>query len=72
MSPKKGTLTPGSDADIVLFDPHEKWTMGQKTSHMSTDYSPYEGLEVTGKIKKVFSRGELVIDGNNCLAEKGR
>ena len=63
---------PGADADVVLFDPHATWTMNQETLHMATDYSAYEDIEVTGKIEKVFSRGELIIDGEECLAEKGR
>ena len=72
MYPQKGTLLPGSDADIVLFDPSAKWTMGQATSHSCNDWHAYEGIEMTGKIQQVFSRGELIIDGENCLAEMGR
>ncbi len=72
MYPKKGTLLPGADADIVLFDPAARWTMGQANSHSSNDWHAYEGIAVTGKVLKVFSRGELIIDGEECLAEKGR
>jgi dihydropyrimidinase len=71
MYPQKGTLLEGSDADIVLFDPEERWTMNQETLHMATDWSAYD-MSVVGRVKKVFSRGELIIDGNDCLAEKGR
>jgi dihydropyrimidinase len=70
--PQKGTLIPGSDADIILFDPSIKWMMGQGASHSSNDWHAYEGIEITGKIQQVFSRGELIIDGENCLAEPGR
>jgi len=72
MAPKKGTLSPGIDADIVLFDPLKKWTMNCASLHMAADWSAYEGIKITGKIKMVFSRGELIIDGEKCLAEKGR
>jgi dihydropyrimidinase len=70
--PQKGVLFPGADADIVLLDPQAKWTMSQKTLHMAADWSAYEDIPVTGKIVKVFSRGELIVDGEKCLAEKGR
>jgi dihydropyrimidinase len=72
LAPKKGNLNPGADADIVLFDPGEEWVMGQESLHMAADWSAYEGIKIKGKIKKVFSRGELIIDGNSCLAKKGR
>ncbi len=70
--PQKGSLLPGADGDVVLFDPGARWTMGRQTLHMATDYSAYEGIEVTGKIVQVYSRGELIVDGERCLAEKGR
>jgi dihydropyrimidinase len=72
LAPKKGSIAQGADADLVLFDPKTKWTMGQKTLHMATDWSAYEDIEVTGKIEKVFARGDLIIDGEKCLAQKGR
>ncbi len=70
--PQKGTLLPGSDADIVLLDPKARWTMGQANSHSPNDWHAYEGMEMNGRIQKVYSRGELIIDGEECLAEKGR
>lgn len=72
LAPKKGSINQGADADLVLFNPKAKWTMGQKTLHMAADWSAYENIEVTGKIEKVFARGELIIDGESCLAQKGR
>ncbi|MBN2246060.1 MAG: dihydropyrimidinase [Candidatus Aminicenantes bacterium] len=70
--PRKGQIDPGADADIILFDPKKKWIMSQSSLHMASDWSAYEGIEITGKIEKVFSRGELIIDGDKCLARKGR
>jgi len=72
LAPKKGSLNPGADADIVLLDPEASWTMNQQTLHMAADWSAYEDIEITGKIAKVLSRGELIIDGEECLAQKGR
>ncbi len=71
MFPRKGTIAVGSDADIVIFDPNEKHTLSAKTHHMNVDYSGYEGWEITGKVKTVLLRGQVAIDNNNCLIEKG-
>jgi len=72
LAPRKGNLEPGADADIVLLDPKAGWIMGRETLHMGTDWSAYEGIPVTGKILKVWSRGELIVDGDNFVGEKGR
>jgi dihydropyrimidinase len=72
LAPRKGSLQVGADADIVLLDPRARWSMGRGTLHMATDWSAYEGIEITGKVVKVFSRGDLVVDGDLLLAEKGR
>ena len=71
MFPKKGTIAIGSDADIILLDPNEKHTLSAKTHHMNVDYSGYEGWEVTGKVKTVLLRGQVVIDNNECKVSKG-
>lgn len=68
----KGSLAPGMDADVVLLDPTKKWMMGQETSHMATDWASYEEIEITGKIEKVLARGELIVDGDELVADKGR
>jgi len=46
--------------------------MSQETLHMASDYTAYEGVKVTGKVSKVFSRGDLIVDGEEFLAEPGR
>ncbi|HSC36856.1 MAG TPA: dihydropyrimidinase [Chitinophagaceae bacterium] len=71
MFPRKGTIAIGSDADIVVFDPHEKHILSATTHHMNVDYSAYEGWELTGKVKTVLLRGKVAIDNGQCLAEKG-
>ena len=69
--PKKGTIAPGADADIVIFDPKKKHTMSVKTHHMRVDYSAYEGREIMGKVETVLSRGRVVVDGPSFLGKAG-
>src|SRR5713226_3443921 len=69
--PRKGTIAPGSDADIVVFDPNRTITLSAKTLHMNVDYNPYEGRQVTGATDSVLSRGRLVIDNGQFVGRKG-
>lgn len=71
MFPKKGTIAPGSDADLIIFDPNEKHSLSSKTHHMNVDYSGYEGMELMGKVKTVLLRGKVAIKDNECKVEKG-
>jgi dihydropyrimidinase len=72
MYPRKGVLAAGSDADIVIWDPDAKYTIGAATQNMHTDYSIFEGFEVKGNARQVFSRGELVVEGGKFLGAVGR
>ncbi|MEV0603220.1 dihydropyrimidinase [Streptomyces sp. NPDC050315] len=69
--PKKGTITPGADADIVVYDPHAEQIMSAETHHMNVDYSAYEGRRVTGRVETLLSRGELVIDRREFTGRAG-
>lgn len=71
MYPRKGTLSIGADADIVVFDPNKKHTISVNTHHMNVDYSAYEGWEVTGKCETVLLRGQVAIENEKCLLTKG-
>ena len=69
--PKKGTIAPGSDADIVIFDPKRTMTLSAETCHMRVDYNPYEGREVTGVTETVISRGRFVIRNREFVGRAG-
>ena len=69
--PRKGTIAPGSDADIVIFDPEKTLTLAAHTLHMNVDYNPYEGREVTGVTDTVISRGKVVIDAGRFTGTPG-
>lgn len=71
MHPRKGTLSVGADADIVIFNPETKHKISASTHHMRCDYSAYEGIELTGKTETVLLRGELAIHNNECLIQPG-
>ncbi|MGW4031297.1 dihydropyrimidinase [Streptomyces sp. NPDC004838] len=69
--PKKGTIAPGADADIVLYDPHAEQVISADTHHMNVDYSAYEGRRITGRVDTVLSRGKLVIDRGEYTGRAG-
>jgi len=69
--PRKGTIAPGSDADIVVFDPNKKQTLSAKTLHMKVDYNPYEGREVTGTSETVLSRGKVIVENGRFTGKAG-
>jgi dihydropyrimidinase len=60
--PQKGELLPGSDADLVIWDPAATRRVRATDLHMATDYSPFDGMEVTGWPETVLVRGEVVVD----------
>src|SRR5213595_2372615 len=70
--PRKGTIAVGSDADLVIFDPHRKHTISAKTHHMRVDYSMFEGIQVTGMPDLVLCRGKVVVDGDQFLGRAGQ
>jgi dihydropyrimidinase len=69
---KKGVITPGADADVVIYDPNGHTSIGVgKTHHMNMDHSAWEGFEIDGHVDTVISRGKVVIDKNAYLGAKG-
>ena len=72
LAPRKGFLRPGSDADIVLYDPAGESTIDHEDLHYVAGYSPYQGMPVTGRVKTTLSRGEVVYRDGAITGEAGR
>jgi len=69
--PRKGALLPGSDADIVIWDPERRLTYGAAQAHHRTDYNLYENWELVGYPEKVFLRGRVIVDNDSWYGEPG-
>jgi dihydropyrimidinase len=69
--PRKGTITVGSDADIVIFDPERRHTISAASHHSKSDYNLFEGTEVTGAVELVLLRGQVLVDGEELVASPG-
>jgi dihydropyrimidinase len=67
----KGSLESGLDADIVVFDPDARRVIHASDLHHSSDYTPYDGMEVTGAVRSVFVRGRAVIRDGVFVGERG-
>lgn len=70
--PRKGALQPGSDADIVIWDPEKEVTYGRAHSQQRTDYNLFEGWALKGFPEKVYLRGQLIVDGDKWLGSAGQ
>lgn len=72
MYPRKGIIAPGSDADIVVWDPHRSTRIGVNDKHhMNMDHSAFEGFVVDGKVDLVMSRGSVVVENDTFLGRAG-
>jgi len=69
--PRKGVIAPGSDADIVIYDPAAQQVLSAASHHMNVDYSAYEGMEIIGRVDTVLSRGRVVIDAGEYHGATG-
>jgi dihydropyrimidinase len=69
--PRKGTIAPGSDADLVLFDPSKRVTLTNALMQQAIDHTPYEGMEVTGWPVATLLRGRVVMRDGRVQAEPG-
>jgi dihydropyrimidinase len=70
--PAKGNLRPGSDGDVVVWDPARSQSLDAGALHMAVDHSPYHGMTVTGWPERVYSRGDLVAQDGRYVGEPAR
>jgi dihydropyrimidinase len=71
MYPQKGSLSPGADADIIVWDPNGSRTISVETHHQNIDFNIYEGMEVTGIPVITLSRGRVVWENGELKTVKG-
>ncbi|WP_166902328.1 dihydropyrimidinase [Mycobacterium sp. DL440] len=70
--PRKGIISPGADADVVIYDPNAHTSIGfEKTHHSNLDHSTWEGFEIDGGVQTVLSRGTIVVDRGQYHGRKG-
>jgi dihydropyrimidinase len=69
--PRKGTLAIGADADLAIWDPERKVTISQSLLHHGADYTPYEGIDVTGWPTSTMVRGKFVVKDGALVGAKG-
>lgn len=64
----KGSIHVGADADLAVYDPNHRWTISAKNHHMNTDYSAWEGVELTGRSSVVTLRGRVMVERGAFVA----
>ena len=70
--PRKGVIQPGTDGDVLIFDPTKEHTILAENQHVRTDYTMYENRTVLGAPEIVIQRGEILLEDGELKAEKGR
>lgn len=70
--PRKGTIAPGADADLIIWDTGKSFRLTNKMLHHNVDYTPYEGMRLSAWPGTVISRGEVIVQNGTCKAMVGR
>jgi dihydropyrimidinase len=70
--PRKGTIRPGSDADLAIIHPETTRRVDPSELETNADWSPYEGWDLAGFARTTLSRGEVVVDGHRVVGRPGR
>ncbi|MEM0987617.1 MAG: dihydropyrimidinase [Pseudomonadota bacterium] len=68
---RKGTIAPGADADLAIWDPNLSWTVKHGDMHDAMDYTPFEGKELTGKPETMIQRGHIIVADGQLVAAPG-
>ncbi|MBQ2528569.1 MAG: amidohydrolase family protein, partial [Spirochaetales bacterium] len=69
--PQKGSLEVGTDADITILDPSEKWTLTDNNVHSASHYTPYRGFKVCGKVRTTILRGKIIMNDGEYYGVPG-
>ena len=70
--PRKGTIQPGSDADLVVYNPNHRGQISAQTQQMNLDYNSFEGFEIAGRPDVVTVRGKVAARDGKFVGEPGR
>lgn len=70
--PRKGSIQPGSDADLVVYDPRYRGVISASTHHMNVDYNVFEGMQIEGRPHVVTVRGQVAARDGKFVGERGR
>jgi dihydropyrimidinase len=71
LAPRKGSLEPGADADVVVFDPAKKVTLTKAVLHERVDYTPYEGFALQGYPVLTMLRGQVIVENGKFTGASG-
>jgi dihydropyrimidinase len=72
LHPRKGELSVGADADVVIFDPHSRWTVDHRKLHMASDFNCWDGWELSGRVRTTILRGSVIIENGKLVGSSSQ